>query len=709
MILKLLKINNFRQFRGEQELELSVPRSGSSVRALTIIHGEMGHGKTTLLNAFRWCLHGQSGISERFSGPKDIINTHVLEYSDSPKAEVNLHFEHSDDQLQLKRSITKVQQLSTRTNDNDGHLQLTVTSNLTGETNVYEGESAQRYIDSIIPQAICELLFFDGEAINKLATKDENPKMGESVRTLLGLKLVESAIKCLSGKILPDLRKEDRETSTGEDKGLKEDFAKKDESLKALNEAVTNRSIEIANLAKEIDAYTQDLKRKDSARQLQSDRENAEKILHDARNAYAAGELSLKKLISEKGNILFCSKLINDSLKITMRLRSENKIPAPIMTDFINDIIHAQRCICGRSLTPGSQEYDCVQKLLNVAKDAKFHDAAASLERTIGSIKSALKTTRQSFRTQIDICVTKRAEIQSKTAEQRRLTALLDELGDPDVSAIENNKKRAEEQRRRLESENSIDGHKISMLTAELDTLDRKIKAEQKKSASNSYAADRVALVEDAIEELKDTLRRDTDSILPELQEMVNDSFSKMIEIPGRVVLSTYPSKKDDEIAIRVSLQTQIAAGNWQEDNANTGKRQCLSLAFISSLVHFAEKRSQTTDSYMKAISGGIYPMVMDAAFANLDPAAKKRFASQLGILATQVIAMLNSDHYDEEFEKGLNTIPDIVGKRYILVHHYTKLPTHGLRKIRIAGRDHQIMECDEESDYQWSQIVPIS
>ena len=111
----------------------------------------------------------------------------------------------------------------------------------------------------------------------------------------------------------------------------------------------------------------------------------------------------------------------------------------------------------------------------------------------------------------------------------------------------------------------------------------------------------------------------------------------------------------------------------------------------------------------MKEVSGDSYPMVMDAPFANLDPAAKKRFAPQLGGLATQVIAMLNSNHYDEEFEKGLENAPGIVGQRYVLVHHYRKLPDHGLRSIRIAGKDHPIMQLDEGLGYEWSEIRKIS
>jgi DNA sulfur modification protein DndD len=708
MKLKLLKVKDFRQFRGEQTLEISTPRS-SSRGVLTLVHGEMGHGKTTLLNAFRWCLHGRSGISDRFSGPAEIINSHVLEFDDNARSEVHLHFEHGGDSIELKRSLTKVQQLSTRKDDYDGHLVLTVTSVLTGGTHIHEGDAAQEYVNSIIPQAICELLFFDGEGINKLATKDENPKMGESVRTLLGLKVVESAIKCLGGSVLISLRKDDRDSSTGDDRDLKELRDSKDADLRKINEKKAVDERERSALLLEIQAYAADLKRKAGAKALQVAREGAEARVAEAQKVFVHNEEKLRKLISEKGYVLFCAKLVNDGLEITSQLRSERKIPAPIMTDFIKELIVAQKCICGGSLKPGSQEHDSVSRLLDVAKDAKFHDAAASLERTIGSIRNALMGTRKEFSDLIDVCVAKRAEIVQAKMAIGKVAEQLDALGDPDIDAIERNKAQAEEKRIRLERVLAAADRDAFILSDEIAELERKIKEAMKRSAGNSYAAERVALVEEALVELKETLRKDTDSILPELEKMVNESFSRMVEIPGRVRLTSSPSKKEDEIHIHVSLETQIAEGLWREDNANTGKRQCLSLAFISSLVGYAQKRSESTAGYMKEVSGDSYPMVMDAPFANLDPAAKKRFAPQLGGLATQVIAMLNSNHYDEEFEKGLETAPGIVGQRYVLVHHYRKLPDHGLRSIRIAGKDHPIMQLDDGLGYEWSEIRKIS
>lgn len=54
MLLKSLKLKDFRQFKGEQEITFST----DPVRNVTVIMGENGSGKTTLAQAFTWCLMG---------------------------------------------------------------------------------------------------------------------------------------------------------------------------------------------------------------------------------------------------------------------------------------------------------------------------------------------------------------------------------------------------------------------------------------------------------------------------------------------------------------------------------------------------------------------------------------------------------------------------------------------------------------------------
>jgi len=54
MILERLVLENFRQFKGRQELVFSDLRE----RNVTVVHAENGFGKTTLLKALLWAFMG---------------------------------------------------------------------------------------------------------------------------------------------------------------------------------------------------------------------------------------------------------------------------------------------------------------------------------------------------------------------------------------------------------------------------------------------------------------------------------------------------------------------------------------------------------------------------------------------------------------------------------------------------------------------------
>ena len=54
MLIKSLRMENFRQFKGTTMVEFST----DPTRNVTIILGDNTFGKTTLLQAFNWCFYG---------------------------------------------------------------------------------------------------------------------------------------------------------------------------------------------------------------------------------------------------------------------------------------------------------------------------------------------------------------------------------------------------------------------------------------------------------------------------------------------------------------------------------------------------------------------------------------------------------------------------------------------------------------------------
>ena len=68
MLLKSIKMKDFRCYLGEVEIEFST----DSKRNITVVHGENGVGKTALLNAIRWTFF--DSLTKGFKEPTILLH-----------------------------------------------------------------------------------------------------------------------------------------------------------------------------------------------------------------------------------------------------------------------------------------------------------------------------------------------------------------------------------------------------------------------------------------------------------------------------------------------------------------------------------------------------------------------------------------------------------------------------------------------------------
>ena len=88
MLLKSLYIKNFRQFKGETTIEFAYDKE----KNVTIILGDNTYGKTTLLQAFNWCLY-DFVIFDKDSNPDMLLNLELasqMQYGSREIVEVKI-------------------------------------------------------------------------------------------------------------------------------------------------------------------------------------------------------------------------------------------------------------------------------------------------------------------------------------------------------------------------------------------------------------------------------------------------------------------------------------------------------------------------------------------------------------------------------------------------------------------------------------------
>ena len=92
LVLQKITIKNYRRFYGENELLFS----NDSNRTVTIIQGDMGKGKTTILDAINWCLYNEeSERTQKKDNEEPIINSNaykVLKKDETDETLVEITF-----------------------------------------------------------------------------------------------------------------------------------------------------------------------------------------------------------------------------------------------------------------------------------------------------------------------------------------------------------------------------------------------------------------------------------------------------------------------------------------------------------------------------------------------------------------------------------------------------------------------------------------
>jgi DNA sulfur modification protein DndD len=683
MILERLVVENFRQFRGRQEIVFSDNRS----RNVTLINAENGFGKTTLLNAFRWVLHGDDGLTEDFEKPHEIINDVEARAGRDPNeiaAMVELTFKHDLERVTITRKLTLAQQRA----DHKKPL-LTVEVMRDGQTFNNVAGPAQK-IRTIVPEGIAEFLFFNGENIDHLAMEENAAKVAEAIRVMLGLELLKTTINDLKhANVRGKLVKELRDNTSEEKQALLDEQQDGDAELSKIGDRRSQVVNEIEACDREVQLIDHKLEGNREAAELQVRRGRLQTEERELQAKRAEATRRLSRLIAEDGYTLFAQGLVVRGREIVASLRAEGKIPARVLNTFLQELLESGNCICKRCLEPGSDHRKAVENLLTIAGDQEFNNAVGALDNALGLIDGVSSKTREN----LQVLNTERLDL---SAQIRRVEEELEEIHQKLGAKNDNQVQELEEARRNhllkrdaLQKELGRLGEKEEALKARIAEIKKAVDAIVESEEQARLAQRRMEAVDDCIKTLEELLAAETAELRPELNKEINRHFKDVID-------KDYWCELSEDFKLRA--RKQVVSGSTSEATdvaANTALRQSLSLAFVGSLVSLAAKRAEIP-TILRGLSGAVYPVVMDSPFGSLDLSYREGVAKMLPALANQVVAFVSSSQYngpvEQVFSKG-----GLVGKRYYLVYHGPKLPAEARQQLKIEGQTVRLYEQSAE------------
>ncbi len=267
-----ITIKNFRPYYGIKKFDFG------EEDGLSIIMGDNGIGKSSLIRAFKYVLYDEFDNELEFK-IKNELNIVAWEEQNF-EMYVVLDFTYNNDDYILKRSRTMKANLLQPKSDND--FLSSVMLNQNGK--ILSNAETERILKNIIPKKISEYILFEGETISrykKLLDSNQNSEIYKSIRKILGLTVLENSLFDLetqlsiyesekikmakentsNEKIKKQLSgfNEERKNLLTEQKETKEKLAEAKEQLENSKQILKNNT-SISNLMKEKTGYETEIK-----------------------------------------------------------------------------------------------------------------------------------------------------------------------------------------------------------------------------------------------------------------------------------------------------------------------------------------------------------------------------------------------------------------------------------------------------------------
>ncbi|CAG9607744.1 AAA family ATPase [Pseudoneobacillus rhizosphaerae] len=641
MLLKSVTMKNFRQYKGIQKVEFSTDK----VQNVTVILGNNTSGKTTLLQAFNWCLYGIANFDTKdFLLNLDVsreMNKGATEY-----VEVEINLVHNETEY----FITRNQEY---TCDNRG-TRPTPVKNVRVSYKQPDGQIepikqiyVEKTINEILPKDLSTYFFFDTERIGNISSKAD---VTDAVKGLLGLSVLDNAMKHLGSKNLKssvigkltssmDLTGNDRATSAlaqiQSQQSRREAISKQLETVKS----------EIAHYEKRKEQLDEILRDNQSTSKLQTDKEKLEKnVIHEKKLLEDTFSKFNDDFNTNTVNF-FAQPLMNRALNLLKEAKVDDKGIKDMNAQSIMDIIKRGKCVCGTKIENENDAFNHLMKELEFLPPQSIGTIIRNFKEKI----LTYNTTNDSFFKNI------KSRYEDIFRYKERIQEWEDEITDisEQIKGKENMKKYEDDLNDVKKLLKDLNGKKERFIhddgacVAEIERSQKVYDSLISVSDKNKQVMTYIKYAEEIYKWIETSYKEQEFVIREKLEGKVNNIFSKMYHGRRKVVI-------DDKY--RVSLLTAYADDEVKTDESK-GLETVKNFAFIAGLVDLArEKIISKAGNESMALSSEPYPLVMDAPFSNADDKHVSNISSILPEIAEQVIMFV--------MEKDWNYAEKVMGKK---------------------------------------------
>jgi DNA sulfur modification protein DndD len=664
MKLEQLELENFRQFYGYQEVSFAQGAQDN----VTVVHGDNGAGKTTLLNAFTWLFYDEITLPQ----PEKIVTERALSEAavdEIVDARVSLSFEHENAQYKAAR----VQRFQKQAADDlagsrvEDDLSLEF---IDADGNHKERNNPSSALKQILPQRLREIFFFDGETISEMTADDGQKQVQSAIRNIMGLEILERAIRHL-GAVEKRFEKTIQKHGSNELSDLVSEKSRLDDRWETMENERKNLKESRSETEKELEQVNERLADLEDSRELQIERNRLAEQKESVEEDIANKNDRLGTRISDSGHLPFAMPAVESTARMLQDKRRKGEIPSEIKTQFVEDLLEVEECICGRPLGHDSPAREEVSAWRGRAGSGELEEAAMNIVGRLGEIGKGQATLYEN----LEDTMSERA---SKRDRKREIMERLDEISErlvdidtEDVPELEARRQLLRDRKNSLTEDIGAISADIERAEQDLDELKEDISAAREENETANTARRRAQTAGYLGQQIETLFRRYQNNVRESVNNRVNETFQRIIE-------KQYYAQISDDYELRI---LKDVGDTTEEDVAkSTGERQVASLSFIASLVSLAKDRYQSEED-ATYFSGGIYPMLMDSPFGYLDPTYQERVSQRLPEMGEQVIVLVTESQWSDAVAGEMEAI---AGEQYELEYYdgqqydYTEIVSRG-------------------------------
>ena len=670
MKFELLTMKNFMRYKGTNRIEFST----DAVKNVTVVLGDNTVGKTTIAQAFRWCLYGKL-LQAKGKSEEDyvLLNQTVLEGMDADAREtVSVELTLSDDDKRyrlLRQTVYQRKASSLRLAEFYKNLQLFMSDKETEgweevggqETDARRRDMIANIINELLPEKLSHYFLFDGEKWSDFEYSGTRENIKESVHILTGLSSMQAAMRHLKGLNANSVLGKFRRNITGSGAvydEIQKDIAREEHKIEQLLEKMKVIGVNVQNHQKEnrrIEDYLVENRNTESRqRELATMRIALRSKRERAKDAYR----SFVQDYSSKAFMLAAEPLIRTMLSMMEKVELERRDIPFMKQGTIDFLIERGKCICGTCIEKEGEPYRCLLEQRKYLAPEDIGSILGGFEKTANRFTVKNKDYYEQLTEEAKLVGDCATDLENT---ENRLLELERQLDDNiNFKEYRDRQKYHQQEIFRLDRENNVLKSDIEQAKHTIQLKEQELSSLALHNQENEKWRKRVQMVLEVYDRLEKEFTSRENKVFIELNRRLQNHFYTMFNAHDKKI------ELDKNYNIRMCYKTDI--GYREESNLSEGEKVARNFAFIATILEYNREQKSRGDTFSDTL-----PIVLDGPFSKLGDENIQLVSGCLPGIAEQVILfMLEKDW-------KYTGLDEYVGSRY----HIDKKPEEAFARLQ--------------------------